>query len=373
MLAIRLKQKESVFYLAAYRAADLLRKIQFAGKSYEGEDDAGPEQEESVLAFFHKVQSGSQFFQRRPYARKVRQIAEFYGSLMGQPLIPGAILLYTSESLAFDASGASQLMGNLHDPREPFLVIDGQHRLAGLEVLGRRQPETLEQIDVPCVIFDRSQADFAVEMFVIINSTPTRLNRSHLIALYERLQRATPVDKAAARAVALCYGETDSPLHRKIDMLGRRRRTERWIRQASLYRELRRLAERNEKLFGEEPSAKKLYEVTRDFLRAARRTFGEAWDHPRYRLTADVTMMAMMRVLADYLKGSRGLRTFEAAERQRAFENLLEPWARMVPEFRDEGFYERFAARGQVERVGVIQRALANAIGVNSRTAPPGA
>lgn len=367
MLAIRLKQKESVFYLAAYRAADLLRKIQFVGKSYAGEDDAEPDLEESVVAFFHKVQSGSQFFQRRPYARKVRQIAEFYSSPMGQPLIPGAILLYTSESLAFDASGSSQLIGNLHDPREPFLVIDGQHRLAGLEVLGRRQPQTLEKIDIPCVIFDKSQADFAVEMFVIINSTPTRLNRSHLVDLYERLQRATPLDKAAARAVAFCYEETDSPLHRKIDMLGRRRRTERWIRQASLYRELRRLAERNEKLFGEEPSAKKLYEVTRDFLRAARRTFGEAWDQPRYRLTTDVTLMAMMRVLADYLRSSRGPRTFEAAERQRAFENLLEPWARMVPEFREEGFYERFAARGQVERVRVIQRALGNPIGVSSR------
>jgi len=36
MLAIRLKQKESVFYLAAYRAADLLRRVQFVGKSYEG-------------------------------------------------------------------------------------------------------------------------------------------------------------------------------------------------------------------------------------------------------------------------------------------------------------------------------------------------
>src|ERR1051326_4220606 len=243
MLAIRMKQKESVFYLAAYRAADLLRKVQFVGKSYEGEDEAETDVDESVVSFFRRVQSGREFFQRRPYARKGRQISEFYADPMGQPLIPGAILLYTPEKLSFDASGSSQLMGNLHDPSEPFLVIDGQHRLAGLEVLGQRKPQTLEKIDVPCVIFD---------------STPTRLNRSHLIALYERLQRATPVEKAAAKAVALAYGETDSPLHRKVDMLGRRRKTERWTRRASLFRELRRLAEKNEKLFGKEPSAKAL-------------------------------------------------------------------------------------------------------------------
>jgi len=369
MLAIRLKQKESVFYLAAYRASDLLRKVQFVGKSYEGEDEPEPEEDESVVSFFRRVQSGREFFQRRPYARKVRQIAEFYSDPMGQPLIPGAILLYTPEKLAFDASGTSQLMGNLHDPSEPFLVIDGQHRLAGLEVLGKRQPETLEKIDVPCVIFDKSQADFAVEMFVIINSTPTRLNRSHLIALYERLQRATPVEKAAAKAVAMAYAETDSPLHRKVDMLGRRKKTERWIRQASLFRELRRLAEKNVKLLGEEPSAKAIYEVMRDFLRAVRRTYADAWDNPKYHVTNDVTLMAMIRVLGDYLRSARGQRTFEAAERQRAFENLIDPWLKMVPEFREEGFYERFAARGQVERISVIQRALANAIGVGTRSA----
>ena len=369
MLAIRMRQKDSVFYLAAYRAADLLRRVQFAGKSYEGEEDSDAGADELVLDFFRKVQSGSGFFQRRPYARKVRQIAEFYTDPKGQPIIPGAILLYTPEKLAFDPASGSELMGNLHDPREPFLIIDGQHRLAGLEVLGRTQPEALEKIDVPCVVFDKSQADFAVEMFVIINSTPTRLNRSHLIDLYDRLSRATPVDKAAAKAVALSYGETDSPLHRRVDMLGRRKKTERWIKQASLFREYRRLAERNVRHFGEEPKAKDLYEVVRDYLRAVRKTFGDAWDSQRYRITSDVTLMALLRVLGDYLRSGRGARTFEAVERTKAFENLIEPWKAMIPEFREEGFYERFAARGPVERVGIVQRALANAIGVNPRAA----
>src|SRR5207244_13654096 len=91
--------------------------------------------------------------------------------------------------------------------------------------------------DVTCVVLVKPQAAFAARQSVILNRTPTRLNRSHLIALYDRLQRATPLDKAAAKAVALLYSEGDSPLHRKVDMLGRRRKTERWIRQASLYRD----------------------------------------------------------------------------------------------------------------------------------------
>ena len=59
MLAIRLKQKDSVFYLAAYRASDLLRKVQFVGKAYEGEEDGEPDADESVVAFFRRVQSGA--------------------------------------------------------------------------------------------------------------------------------------------------------------------------------------------------------------------------------------------------------------------------------------------------------------------------
>jgi hypothetical protein len=49
------------------------------------------------------------------------------------------------------------------------------------------------------VIFDGKAEDFAAEMFVIINSTPTRINKSHLIDLYERIAWAEPEKKLAAR------------------------------------------------------------------------------------------------------------------------------------------------------------------------------
>ena len=34
--------------------------------------------------------------------------------------------------------------------------------------------------------------------------------------------------------------------------------------------------------------------------------FADAWDHPRYHVTTDVTLMAMIRVLGDYLRSARG-------------------------------------------------------------------
>ena len=39
----------------------------------------------------------------------------------------------------------------------------------------------------------------AAEMFVIINSTPTRINKSHLVDLYERVSWAEPRTKQGRR------------------------------------------------------------------------------------------------------------------------------------------------------------------------------
>ena len=51
-------------------------------------------------------------------------------------------------------------------------------------------------------------------MFVIINSTPTRINKSHLVDLYERISWADPDRRFAARLVEKLYSEGDSPSRR---------------------------------------------------------------------------------------------------------------------------------------------------------------
>jgi hypothetical protein len=46
----------------------------------------------------------------------------------------------------------------------------------------------------------------------------------------------------------------------------------------------------------------------------------------------------------------------------------LAPWAERVREFRYDGFYERFPAKGQVERVGRLHRELARTANIPLRT-----
>ena len=86
----------------------------------------------------------------------------------------------------------------------------------------KQRPDEAQSIHVPCIIFDGKSEDFATEMFVIINSTPTRINKSHLVDLYERVSWAAPDKKFAAQVVEMLYSEGDSPLRYRINRLGGR-------------------------------------------------------------------------------------------------------------------------------------------------------
>src|SRR5581483_6945490 len=131
-------------------------------------------------------------------------------------------------------------VGNLEEPEDKYLIIDGQHRLAALKFYLKHKRDEAKTIHVPCVIFDGKSEDFATEMFVIINSTPTRINKSHLVDLYEKVSWAAPDKKFAARVVDQLYSEPDSPLRYRINRLGGRSAQEKWILQAELFNELHR-------------------------------------------------------------------------------------------------------------------------------------
>ena len=45
----------------------------------------------------------------------------------------------------------------------------------------------------------------------------------------------------------------------------------------------------------------------------------------------------------------------------------LAPWAEQIRDFRNEGFYERFPAKGQVERVARVHRELGRIAGIQGR------
>ncbi|TAK42856.1 MAG: DGQHR domain-containing protein, partial [Betaproteobacteria bacterium] len=367
--ATQIRQKDGIFYFVSYRAKDLLGRVRFISRFY-GEHEQIPAshvaRDDDIAQFISRIERTDRAFQRGLSRAKVRQLTNFYETAVTQPAIPGTILLYTSEKLTFRASGDG--VGSLSEPESKFLIIDGQHRLAALHFYMQERPNDAGTISVPCMVFDGRAEDFAAEMFVIINSTPTRINKSHLIDLYERVSWAAPDRKFAARLVERLYGEGDSPLRYRINRLGGRSQRDKWVLQAELFNELHRWVRgrwRSIQLAGgSTKEVPRYYAVVRDFLRAARGAFGdELWGNEAYMVTKPVTIKALIRVCADLAREDTG----PEEGREGRWTQRLAPWTEMAEMFREEGFYERFPARGEVERVARVHRDLARAAKIEAR------
>jgi len=374
MIATQIRQKDAVFYFAAYPSEQLLTMVRFISRFYD-EDGGGIQPEEvaaddDVAQFIARIERSEKAFQRELSRSKVRAIRNFYETAITQPPIPGTVLLFTPQRLRFDPVSDGSGTGRLQTPDEKFLIIDGQHRLAALEFYERTHPDEAKNIQVPCVIFDGRSEDFATEMFVIINSTPTRINKSHLIDLYERVSWAEPDRRFAAHIVETLYRAGDSPLRYRINRLGGRSRQEKWILQAELYNEIHRWVKQAwtniEREGTDKRGAARYYEMIRDFLKAAAAVWDKAWGDSDYMVTKPVTLKAMIRVCADLTANDAEPEDGRLA-RWRA---RLGPWTEHMRSFRNDGFYERFPAKGQVERVTLIYRELARYAGIPSRRRP---
>src|SRR5438309_3753942 len=184
MTATQIRQKDAVFYFAAYPSEDLLTKVRFISRFYDEGEQIAPEaiaEEDDVAQFISRIERSEKAFQRGLSNSKVRAIRNFYETAITQPPIPGTVLLFTPQKLRFDIWNDGSGVGRLQEPEENFLIIDGQHRLAALQFYERTHPDDAKNIQVPCVIFNGRSEDFATETLVINTPTPTRLNKRQLM------------------------------------------------------------------------------------------------------------------------------------------------------------------------------------------------
>jgi len=369
MLATQVRQKDSVFYFVSYPTDHLLDKVQFISRFYAEEGQIAPakvEEDDDVAKFISKIERSDSAFQRDLSRAKVAAIKNFYETAQSQPPIPGTVLLFTPERLHFDPLKGFDNVGNLDEPRAKYLIIDGQHRLAALHFYRKERAADARTLHVPCVIFDGKSDDFATEMFVIINSTPTRINKSHLVDLYEKVSWSAPDKRVAAQVVAMLYVEADSPLRYRINRLGGRSQREKWILQAELFNEIHRWVMADWKKLQKQATSRtlvnRLYQVVRDFLKAAEKVWDESWGNGNYMVTKPVTIKAMLRVCADLAH----VDAEPVDGRQKRWERKLAPWTQEIKTFKNEGFYERFPAKGQVERVARIHRELGRLAGIEA-------
>jgi DGQHR domain-containing protein len=373
MLATRIRQKDGIFYFASYPAKAVLEKARFISRFYGEGEEIIPQsipQNDDIAQFIARVERNDEAFQRSLSRAKVKSLRNFYEMAQSQPPIPGTVLLFTSETLKFTPLEGQENIGEMQEPQARYLIIDGQHRLAALRFYLKEHPAEAAAINVPCIIFDGRSEDFAAEMFVIINSTTTRISKSHLIDLYERVSWADPDKRFTARLVEDLYREGDSPLRYRINRLGGRSQQDKWILQAELFNELHRWVSSEWKkirlITNSYREGERYYEIIRDFFKAAEKVWGQSWDHDEYLVTKPVALKAMIRVCADLARVDA-----EPVEgRAKRWEARLGPWKLHMEEFREEGFYERFPAKGQIERVTRLHQDLGKWAGIEMRKAP---
>jgi hypothetical protein len=139
------------------------------------------------------------------------------------------------------------------------------------------------------------------------------------------------------------------------------------VLQAELFNELHRWVRgrwRSIQLAGgSSKEVPRYYGIIRDFFKAARAVFGEAvWGKESFMVTKPVSIKAMVRVCADLARDD----SEPEAGRVARWEQRLAPWSEMAKQFREEGFYERFPAKGEVERVARVHRDLARAANIET-------
>jgi DGQHR domain-containing protein len=371
LLAFRIRQKDGTFYLVNYKAPDLLRRVKFLSRHYREDEPETKHRlgDEDIANFISNVEKSDGAFQRGLIKRKLKDLLNFYENAQSQPMIPGPVLLYSPEVLEFKTIGSYQSLGDLSEPSQPFIIIDGQHRVAGLNLFSEKHQSEINDIEVPAIIYDGKQEDFAAEMFVIINSTQTKINKSHLVDLMEKVTYGTtPEKKWSAWLVNELYANPRSPMQYKINKLGGRSHQDKWILQSELFNEVLRLVDPRRK---EEDNIHRFIatefgwdrrgqapELFFDYFKAVGETFGDSWGNKNYMLTTSVCIKAFVRVLGDILLIDEVRKRWRDEKSPEVFKSHISKWKDFAEDFRKDGFYERFAAKGQVERVRKIHTEL---------------
>src|SRR3989442_12280215 len=98
MIATQIRQKDALFYFAAYPSEELLTKVRFISRFYDEGETIAPEEaqpEDDVAQFIARIERRDKAFQRQVSRTKVGSIRNLYETAISHPPTPGTSLLFT--------------------------------------------------------------------------------------------------------------------------------------------------------------------------------------------------------------------------------------------------------------------------------------
>ncbi len=203
--AIRLKQPMGEFFIASIPAKRLVDIAFFDVRRMLKERDV-----EEYLGIQRPLNKG-----------RVQELGQYVNTVDAS--FPTAVILAVDERCAsYDEATGELTLSNDVSPeegREPILyrqiakVLDGQHRIAGLEHFAG------ENFDINVSIFVDIELEDQAYIFSVVNLAQTKVNRSLAYDLFELAKARSPQKTSHNIAVALDRHE-ESPLHKRIKRLG---------------------------------------------------------------------------------------------------------------------------------------------------------
>lgn len=203
--AIRLSQPMGEFFIASIPAKRLVDIAYFDVRRMLKERDV-----EEYLGIQRPLNKG-----------RVEELGQYVNTVDAS--FPTAVILAVDERCAsYDEATGELTLSNDVSPeegQEPILyrqiakVLDGQHRIAGLEHF------TGESFDINVSIFVDIELEDQAYIFSVVNLAQTKVNRSLAYDLFELAKARSPQKTSHNIAVALDRHE-ESPLYKRIKRLG---------------------------------------------------------------------------------------------------------------------------------------------------------
>lgn len=228
-----IRQKEETFLLTKFKASELLDHVTFHFRQpYTDNDGQQDLSMKEYLDELHKkgldIDPSPTGIQRRLLYSKIKSI-EKYLKEDEESFFPNAVILSTD--LSADKADYQSIIekdlddfGQLELPNDiKFIIVDGQHRLAGLFLAGKHIQNDFE---IPAILLINITINTCAKIFSDVNGKQSTVNKSVILDLYEmtsnsNLDNKKKYEESCLHVICRNFNtDSTSPLYRHIKMLG---------------------------------------------------------------------------------------------------------------------------------------------------------
>jgi len=227
---IRVKQKGEVFFITKFKAKELKKLVQFHVRDPYKESYTNNNKYEQFIEKLKgkdiQFKNSDKEVQRRLTLSRVSDIRKFIEE-GDENFLPNTVILsvditneidFQNNYLEYEKFEIGYFQFN---ESAEFMVVDGQHRLAGIF---SADESVLEEMEIPAVILFNISLSTAAKLFADINGKVKPVNRSLIYDLYEEIDDIGDKEYEMIKKIhSICkafYEDKTSPLYRQIKMLG---------------------------------------------------------------------------------------------------------------------------------------------------------